>query len=335
MSTNQVVRLSSRPRFDLVAFGVGILQNRIFLRAIRSILVGFGVMTIAFFLLRLVPGDPVQLLLGDAGTPELVESYRQSLGLTGTVPEQFFRYIGNVLRGDLGTSISAGVSVNITIARSLPVTLWLIGVTMVFALALALPLAIAAAIYRRTWFGHFFRVGSSILLATPVFYSGLLLLLLFAIQLKIAPVAGYHPTFPDNLRYLWLPALVLCGVMVPIIARVLQSSIIDTLDQEFVETAVVRGLGRLTFTWRYLLRPSLAPTISLLGYMIGQLLSAAVVIELVFNLPGIGTALIVEGVLLRDYPVVQGIVLVFGMIVVVISFVSDLASGWLDPRTRV
>jgi ABC-type dipeptide/oligopeptide/nickel transport system permease component len=335
LSTTQVAKVQAPPRFDLVGIGMGIAQNRIFLRALRSVLVGFGVMTIAFFLLRLVPGDPVQVLLGDAGTPELVQSYRQSLGLSGTLPEQYLRYVGNVLRGNLGTSISAGVSVNTTIARSLPVTLWFIVVTMVMALVISLPLALFAAIYRRTWFGHVFRVGSSILLATPVFYSGLLLLLLFAIQFKIAPVAGYRTTFPDNLRYLWLPALVLCGVMVPITARVLQSSIIDTLDQEFVETAVVRGLGRLTFAWRYLLRPSLAPTISLLGYMMGQLLSAAVVVELVFNLPGIGTALIVEGVLLRDYPVVQGIVLVFGMIVVIVSFVSDLASGWLDPRTRV
>lgn len=331
---NKAAEMPSRPRFDLVGFAMGIAQNRILSRLLRSILVGFGVMTIAFFLLRLVPGDPVQLLLGDAGTPELVESYKQALGLSGTLPEQYVRYIGSVLRGDLGTSISAGVSVNTTIARSLPVTLWLILVTIIFALVIALPLSIAAAVYRRTWFGHFFRVGSSILLATPVFYSGLILLLIFAIQFKVAPVAGYKPTFPNNLNYLWLPALVLCGVMVPITARVLQSSIIDTLDQEFVETAVVRGLGRLTFTWRYLLRPSLAPTISLLGYMIGSLLSAAVVVELVFNLPGIGTALIVEGVLLRDYPVVQGIVLIFGLIVVVVSFLSDLVSGWLDPRTQ-
>ncbi|MCC7165278.1 MAG: ABC transporter permease [Anaerolineae bacterium] len=334
MSTHQMAKLPSRSRFDAVAFGMGIIQNRIVSRLLRSLLVGFGVMTIAFFLLRLVPGDPVQLLLGDTGTPELVEAYRQMLGLDGTLPEQYLRYLGSVMQGDLGTSINSSVSVNTIIARSLPVTLWLIAVTIVLALALALPLSIAAAIYQRTWFGHTFRVASSILLATPVFYSGLLLLLLFAIQLKVAPVAGYRTTFPTNLNYLWLPALVLCGVMVPITARVLQSSVIDTLDQEFVETAVVRGLGRLTFTWRYLLRPSLAPTISLLGYMIGQLLSAAVVVELVFNLPGIGTSLIVEGVLLRDYPVVQGIVLVFGMIVVIVSFLSDLVSGWLDPRTQ-
>ena len=150
-------------------------------------------------------------------------------------------------------------------------TLWLILVTMMlsadyFTAAGSGCRAVSAYLVRAS-----FRIVTSVALATPVFYSGLVLLLIFAIQFKIAPVAGYKTNFPDNLRYLWLPALTLCGVMVPITARVLQSSILETLDQEFVETAVVRGLGPLTFMWRYLLRPSLAPTVSLLGYMIGQL----------------------------------------------------------------
>ena len=125
------------------------------------------------------------------------------------------------------------------------------------------------------------------------------------------------------------------GALVPILARVLQSSIVETMEQEFVETAIVRGLPKPVLVWRYLLRPSLAPTISLLGYILGQLLSATVVVEIVFNLPGMGTALVSEGVLLRDYPLVQGIILVFALIVVVVSFLSDTLSGWLDPRTRV
>jgi peptide/nickel transport system permease protein len=122
-------------------------------------------------------------------------------------------------------------------------------------------------------------------------------------------------------------------VLVPILSRVLQSSIADTMEQEFVESAVVRGLPRRIIFWRYLLRPSFAPTVALLGYMVGALLGAAVVVELVFNLPGIGTAL-VDAVLGRDYTTVQSILLIFGIIVVVVSFVADLVSGWLDPRTR-
>ena len=300
----------------------------------RGLLVGFGVMVIAFALIRLIPGDPVRLLLGDTATEELVRRYRQNLGLDGTLPEQFVTYVGQVARGDLGTSIVTQVSVNRTIERSLPVTLWLIGVTVALALAISLPLAVAAAINRRGWFGHLFRIVASISLATPVFYSGLVLLLLFAIRWPVAPVAGYSPSFPENLTYLLLPALTLCGVAVPILARVLQSSIVDTLDQEFVETAIVRGLPQHVLIWRYLLRPSLAPTVSLLGYMIGQMLGSAVIVEIVFNLPGLGTALISEGVLQRDYSIVQGIVLVTGFIVVIVSFLSDTVSGWLDPRTR-
>ena len=123
--------------------------------------------------------------------------------------------------------------------------------------------------------------------------------------------------------------------MVPILSRVLQSSIVDTMEQEFVETAIVRGLPKSVLVWRYLLRPSLAPTIGLLGYIIGQLLSATVVVEIVFNLPGMGTALVVEGVLLRDYPLVQGIILVFALIVVIVSFLSDMLCGWIDPRTKI
>jgi peptide/nickel transport system permease protein len=202
------------------------------------------------------------------------------------------------------------------------------------ALVMAVPLGVIAAIYRGTWFDHLFRVVSSALLAMPGFYLGLLLLLFFSIRLGLAPVAGYEPSFPENLRYLWLPALTICGVLVPILARVLQSSIVNSLEQEYVETAIVRGLPTRTRVWRYLLRPSLAPTIGLLGYMTGQMLGAAVVIEIVFNIPGIGTALVVEGVLLRDYTLVQGIVLVFGLLVVAISFVSETLSGWLDPRVK-
>jgi peptide/nickel transport system permease protein len=335
MRMDKAADLPARRTIEPLAVLVGISQNQVAQRVFRAILVSFGVMIIAFFLLRLIPGDPVLLLLGDQATPENVAFYRKTLGTDGTLPEQFVAYISNLARGDMGTSIVSRTPVNSILARSLPVTLWLILVTVVMATVLAIPLAVVAALKRHSWFGHFFRISSSVFIATPAFYSGLLLLLLFAIQLKIAPVAGYKTAFPDNLRYLWLPALTLSIVLVPIIARVLVSSILDTLDQEFVETAVVRGLGRLTFVWRYLLRPSLAPTIGLLGYMIGQLLSAAVVVELVFNLPGIGTSLIVEGVLARDYPIVQGIVLTFGLIVVLISFLSDLASGWLDPRTKV
>jgi len=308
-------------------------KNTVIRSLIRALLVGFGIMVIAFTLIRLIPGDPVLILLGDQATPESIVQYRAFLGLNGTIPEQFIGYVTGVLRGDLGTSVVTRQPVIDTVTRRLPITLWLIGTTVVMALLLAMPIGVAAALHRRSWFGQVFRISASVLLATPVFFSGVLAILLFAMQLGLAPVAGYRGEFPNNLRYLWLPGLVLCTVLVPILARVLQSSIVDTLEQEFVESAVVRGLPRRILVWRYLLRPSLAPTIALLGYMIGALLGAAVVVELVFNIPGIGTALI-DAVLNRDYSMVQGILFVFGFIVVLVSFVSDVISGVLDPRTK-
>ncbi len=308
---------------------------RAFRNLARAALAALGVLIVTFTLIHLIPGDPVEILLGDAATEELVAEYRKILGLEGTLPEQFLDYLGAVLRGDLGTSILTRQSVNAVVARTLPMTAWLITVTVVMALLMAIPLGVTAAILRGTWFDHAFRVATSISLATPSFYMGLLLILLFAVRLGLAPVAGYQPGFPGNLYYLWLPAFTMSGALVPILSRVLQSSIVETMDQEFVETAIVRGLPKPVLIWRYLLRPSLAPTISLLGYILGQLLSATVVVEIVFNLPGMGTALVVEGVLLRDYPLVQGIILIFALVVVVVSFLSDTVSGWLDPRTRV
>ena len=317
------IKVLSRMVKSQIAYNIG-----------KLILVSFGVFLIMFSLIRLIPGDPVDLLLGDIATDALRAQYREILGLDGSVFEQLGTSLGKVLKGDLGTSVVTRQSVNSIVKRSLPPTAWLIVVTLFISLLVAVPLALIVSIYRGRWIDKVFQIMSSILLSIPGFYMGLLLILLFAVRLKVAPVAGYIGGFPENLKYLWLPALTISAVMIPILARVLQSSISDTLEQEFVETAIVRGLPRKNFFWRYLLRPSVGPTINLLGYMIGQLLGAAVVVEIVFNIPGIGTALVVEGVLQRDYSLVQGIAFIFGLIVVVISFLSESLSEWLDPRGR-
>ncbi|MGD2157862.1 MAG: ABC transporter permease [Anaerolineales bacterium] len=322
----------------IFAFLLSLSRHPVIKSVLRALFVSVGVLTISFALIRLIPGDPVEILLAGFSIPkseDLIREYREILGLNGTLLEQYISYVSGVIQGDLGTSLVTRRSVAPTLIRTFPVTAWLIFVTIFLTLIMAIPLGVLAAIYRRTWFEQLFRFVASILLATPGFYLGLLLILILAIQFDLAPVAGYVPSFPTNLSYLWLPALTMSGVMVPILARVLQSSIIETMEQEFVESAIVRGLPRFVFTWRYLLRPSLAPTVSLLGYMIGQMLSATVVVEIVFNIPGVGTALVVEGVLVRDYPMVQAIVLISGLVVVIVSFLSDTLSSWLDPRTKI
>jgi peptide/nickel transport system permease protein len=310
-----------------------LLNSRIFKRAARAILVSISVMLISFTLIRIIPGDPAATLLGELATDEAVAELRAQMGIDGTFTEQLIRYLGGFIRGDLGESLASRQPVATIITQTLPVTLWLIGVTLVISLAGAIPLGVLAAIYYRTWFGEAFRVIASLLLAMPVFYSGLLLILFFSIRLDLAPVAGYRSIFPENLQYLWLPALTNATLLIPILARVLQSSIVDTMEEEFVETAIVRGLPKRIYYWRYLIRPSIGPTVSLLAYIVGQLLSAAVLIEIIFGLPGIGTQLI-DAVRVRDYTLVQGIVAIFGLIVVVVGFAADVACGLLDPRMK-
>jgi peptide/nickel transport system permease protein len=281
-----------------------------------------------------MPGDPVTVLLGDQATPQLVASYKERLNLNGSVLTQFWVYLKGIASSDLGTSFVTQQSVVSTIGRTLPVTLWLISLTMVEAILVAVPLALFVSLSKRAWVGHAFRVATSISIATPVFFTGLLGILFFSIRLGIAPVAGYKPGFPGNLEYLWLPALVMCFVLVPVLSRVLLSSLIATHDEEFVESGIHRGVSRHNWYWRYLLRPSLAPTVALAGYMTGALLGSAVIVEMMFGLPGIGTEL-VTSVYRRDFPVVQGTVLVFGLIVVAVGLLADLLSVWLDRRVEL
>ena len=165
-------------------------------------------------------------------------------------------------------------------------------------------------------------------------FTALIALIVLGVHYDIAPIIGYKPAFPENLHYVWLPALVICTHLVPVLSRVLYSSIKETMAEEFVETGVIRGVGRLRFYWYYLLRPSLAPSIVLLSYMVGVMVGATVIIETIFSLPGIGRAL-VGAVIGRDYPVVQGCVLLFGLAVVAVNLAGDVLASWLDPRLEL
>ena len=308
-------------------------RRQLLLRRIGRVgLVALAVLIISFSLIRLSPGDPVLNLLGDEATPELVESYRERLGLDEDPLHQFSSYLIGSLRGDLGESLFTGQAVSAIIGRTLPVTVWLVGVTVTFTVFLAVPLALLVALRRAPWIQYTFRIVTSISLATPVFFSGLLAILFFSVFLGWVPLGGYESDFPANLRFLWLPSLVISGgVLVPIVSRVLHSSLLETQEEEFLETAIVRGLPRRQRFWRYLLKPSLAPTVALIGYMIGRMIGGAVLVEIIFNLPGIASQL-VRAVNARDYAVIQGIVLVLGIIVVVVNFMADVISSRLDPR---
>ncbi len=311
-----------------------LLRHPVIRRVAQAFLVAFLLMVFAFLLVRLIPGDPAMILLGDVATEEDLIAYRKLLGIDGPLHSQFGRYISNLARGDFGLSIRSREPVLSIIGKRLPVSLWLTATTIFMTVVLALPLGVAAALYRRSLFGHLFQIVASVFVATPVFFSGLLLILLFAVQVNLAPIAGYYPGFPANLYSLWLPALTINCVLVPVLARILQSSIIETSSEEFVEAAIIRGTQGWRFYWRYLLRPSLAPTIAALGYFAATVVSYAVIIEIIFNLPGVGMTL-VDAVRNRDYPLVQGIVFLSGLLVVGLTFTADLVNGWLDPRAKL
>jgi peptide/nickel transport system permease protein len=310
------------------------IGGRLVGRIARAIAVSFWVMVISFGLIRLAPGDPVLARLGAEAEPAAIERLRRELRLDVDPVTQFLEYFRGLLHGDLGRSMENGRSVMEIIAQSLPVTLWIIGVTVVMGLALATPLALWVATNRRSWAPYVFRATTAVFLAVPAFFTALIGLIVFGLHYGIAPIIGYEHAFPANLKYLWLPALVICTTLVPVLARVLYSSLVETMGEEFVETGVIRGVGRTRLYWFYLLKPSLAPTIVLLSYMIGVMIGSTVIIETIFTLPGIGRNL-VGAVIGRDYPVVQGIVLTFGLFVVAVGLAGDLLAGWLDPRVSL
>jgi len=286
---------------------------------------------VSFSLMRLTPGDPAILLLGDQATDELIARMRDQLGLNGTYLEQLARYLSGLAQGDMGKSVVFGVPVTTLIGQAVPVTLQLMLVSITMTVLFAVPIAVFVALNPKSRGASAFLVGASLFVSTPAFFSGLMALLIAAVWLKIAPVAGIVGNLPAAIEYLWLPSLVIALALTPILARVLIASITDTLREEFVEVAIVRGVRGWQFAWRYLIRPSIAPTLSLLSYIVGTLFASAVVVELVFNLPGTGT-LLVGAVGGRDYPLVQGIVLFSGVFVVLVGAVADVITVRIDPR---
>jgi peptide/nickel transport system permease protein len=306
-------------------------RSRAVRRLSRGAVVSLSVITIAFGLLHFIPGDPARAIAGPEASEARVNLIREQLGLNGSIVDQYLTFLSGVAHGDLGRSLVSRQPVTEIIAGTAPVTMWLVGVTLTLAVILAVPLAIVGAILRNTKFARVLRIVTSILLSIPSFFTALILILIFAVWNRVAPVGGYESSFPANLRYLVLPALAGCVAVVPILSRILESSITRTLRDEFVEAAILRGVPRHRLVLHYLVRPSLAPTIGFLGFVVGSSLAGAAISEIVFNLPGLASV-IVGGVLQRDYPLVLGVSLVMGLTVVFVSFIADILAEWLDPR---
>ena len=291
-------------------------------------------MVISFMLIRITPGDPASARLGAGAELEAIEALRKQLKLDVSPIEQFFSYLSGLFRGDLGVSLVTGIEVLEVIKTTLPLTLTYIVLSVFFAFIISIPIATFIGWSNSASLVYSFRSITSIIIATPNFFIAMIGILLFSVERNWAPVFGYVSTFPENLQYLWLPVSINTLILVAIISRVLQTSVVDTKSEEFVETGIIRGVNRPRFFWFYILNPSMAPTVVLLSYMMGTMLGATVILETIFSLPGIGREL-VGAVLASDYPMVQGILLFFGVITVFLSFIGDLCAYALDRRVKI
>ena len=294
-------------------------------RLFRAIAISFWVMVISFMLIRITPGDPAATRLGAGAEAEAIEALRKQLKLDVSPIEQFLSYASGLFRGDLGVSLVTGVEVLEVIRNTLPLTLTYIFLSVFFAFLISIPISTLVGWSNKASAVYLFRGITSVIIATPNFFIAMIGILLFSVRREWAPVFGYVNDFPENLKYLWLPVSINTLILVAIISRVLQSSIVDTKGEEFVETGIIRGVSRPRFFLFYILKPSMAPTVVLLSYMMGTMLGATVILETIFSLPGIGREL-VGAVLASDYPMVQGILLFFGVITVFLSFIGDLCA---------
>jgi peptide/nickel transport system permease protein len=286
---------------------------------------------VVFVLARLLPGDPVSAMLGDRATDEAVNRLRQQMGLDRSIWTQFVLFLGNILKGDFGTSIAYRVPVTTIIAERLPVTLVLTGLATVIALALAVPLAFIAALTSNRWPDFAIRSVFQVGLSSPVFYVGLVLLTVFAAWLRWFPVGGYGEGALDILWHLLIPAVTLALSFSAVIMRNLRASILDVLNAEFVDFARAKGLPRRVVLLRHVLRNALISTVTLVGLHAGSLMGGAVITESVFAVPGVGR-LMVDSIFARDYPVIQALTLVLAVVVSLVFLVTDLVQMALDPR---
>jgi len=287
-----------------------------------------------FLMLRLTPGDPVTLMLGEGADPVTVAQIRQDLGLDEPLPVQYVRWMAQVLQGDLGRSIRTNEPVLRSIVERLPVTLELSALALLVALAIGVPAGIISATRSGTWLDRIVSVGAFAGASVPTFFLGLLLILFFGLRLGWFPTSGFVPLAHDpalNLRLLVLPSVTLGVAVAAVIARLTRSSMLDVLGREYVVTARGKGLSERVVIRRHALRNALLPVVTIVGLQVGALLGGAVVTEVIFAIPGVGR-LLVANIFAHDFPVVQGVVLFLGLVRLAANLLTDLAYAYIDPR---
>jgi len=328
-------------------------------RLIRLIPTMFGVAFIVFMLMHLAPGDPIELMIGEAGhvTKEEIEALRREYGLDKPLHEQFAAFLLNALRGDFGRSFSEQQPVISLIKSRLPATVELSLASFLIAVVISIPLGVLSAVYRDSIFDRIVTLLSLGGISFPSFYLGLILILIFGVGLEVLPISG-RSTFGaephritglylldslitldvrallSSIRHLILPAITLGGIAVAVTVRMIRANMLEVLEQDYIRTARAKGLPEWKVVMKHALKNALIPTVSVLGLQIGVLLSGNMIVETVFSWPGLGS-LAVNGIYARDYPLVQGIVMVYAATYVLVNLAVDILYIWLNPRVEV
>lgn len=307
---------------------------------IRRVLSTIPVMAIValfvFSLLYLAPGDPAAIIAGDQATPADVERIRAGLGLDRPFLIRFGEWFWNVLNGDLGVSIFTNLPVTRMIAQRIEPTLSLMSLTLVLSISIAVPMGVLAAWNHGSWIDRLIMVFAVLGFSVPVFVVGYILAYVFALELDWFPVQGYTPFatgFRPWLSNLVLPAIALGGVYIALIARITRATMLEVLSQDYVRTAKAKGVGSRTILFLHALKNAAVPIVTVIGIGVALLIGGSVVTESVFAIPGLGR-LVVDAILRRDYPVIQGVVLLFSFMYVLINLGVDLLYTVFDPRIR-
>jgi peptide/nickel transport system permease protein len=303
-------------------------------RIMQMIPVVVGMTLIVFLMIHLVPGDPARSMLGPRAPESEVIELRQRWGLDEPLPVQFGQFVGRLARGDLGDSLSYGVPVEELIAGRVLPTLLLIFYAVVLVSLISIPLAALVAANKGSWIDHLVRVIPLVGLGMPSFWLAIILILLLALRLGWFPVGGYGRTPTEILRALFLPGLTIAIAIAPFTIRSLRAALLDVLESDFIDTARAKGLSERRVLLAHGMRNAVIPTVTVLGVSIGWLVGNTLIVEKVFAIPGLG-ALMIDAVLERDFPVVQALALIFGILVVVVNLVADLVRAALDPRIKL
>ena len=311
--------------------------NRRFIQALGII---FLVSIMVFSLMRALPGDPVLVYVSqnevNSATPEQIAKIRHEFGLDKPVIVQYVNWLGDICRGDLGRSVIKRTSVNQEIGRALPRTIYLGSAAFVLSIILGIPLGIVAAIRRGKWEDTLCTLVANLGVTAPVFWVGIILILIFGYYLRWLPIQGWvspGENLGDSLRHILMPVLCLTVYPMAAIARQTRSAMLEVIRQDYIRTAWAKGLAERQVITKHAVRNAIIPVITLIGMNIRQIFGGAVLTETVFSIYGMGK-LSVDALFSSDYAIVQGVILVVGVVVVLSNLVVDLSYGWIDPRIR-